>query len=279
LAFDTRAVEYLGLTGTAIHPAANVYHLLTHTSGIADDADEEAGEDYAEVWQTWSNYKVISTADHLPQFAYKPGNFAPGEGVRYCNVGYILLGLMIEQATGLSYRDYVRQHVFAPAGMVDSGFFRMDRVEPNVAEGADPIKDEAGVVTGWKRNIYSYPPIGSPDGGAHVTATDLLRFLRALQGGALLSPALTAAMLSPQVKYKDLDDGLVEFNGYGLWFNQDAAGRVRHYAKEGINAGASAFLRHFPEAGITAALLSNLEQGVWAPMRQVTAQVLAGAWS
>ncbi|MCC7361157.1 MAG: beta-lactamase family protein [Anaerolineales bacterium] len=278
LAFETRAVEYLQLTDTTIDPAANVYHLLTHTSGIGDDADEEAGESYAALFVARPNYSVTTTADFLPGFRHKPANFAPGQGCRYCNVGYVLLGLMIERATGLTYRDYVRRHVFAPAGMAHSGFFRMDRVEPDVAEGADPLRDAAGAVTAWKRNIYSYPPIGSPDGGAHVTSEDINRFLRAVQGGALLSPALTAAFFTPQVLYQERPGGQTEYNGYGLWFRRDAAGRVLSYAKEGINAGASAFLRHWPAAGVTVVLLSNLEDGVWRPMDFVAAQIEAGEW-
>ena len=67
---------------------------------------------------------------------------------------------VIELATGQRYREYVRRHVFARAGMADSDFYRMDRVVPNVAEGADPIRDENGVITGWKKNIYGFPPVG-----------------------------------------------------------------------------------------------------------------------
>ena len=160
--------------------AVTPYHLLTHTSGIADDAEEEAGERYEDLFVERPNYSVTKTSDYLPQFVGKPPNFAPGEGCRYCNVGYVLLGLMIERATGSTYRDYVTEHVFARAGMNRSGFFRMDVVEPDVAEGVEAIKDENGGVVGWRRNIYSYPPIGGPDGGAHVTVGDLLRFHRAV---------------------------------------------------------------------------------------------------
>src|SRR5215472_14596364 len=71
LAFDTPVIDFLGLQGTAIAHTVNVFHLLTHTSGIADDADEESGEDYADIWKTRANYAVIETADFLPQFAYK----------------------------------------------------------------------------------------------------------------------------------------------------------------------------------------------------------------
>ncbi|HEX8034916.1 MAG TPA: serine hydrolase domain-containing protein, partial [Ktedonobacterales bacterium] len=72
LTLDTPVTERLGLQRTAIAPTVTVAHLLTHTSGIADDADEEAGEDYADIWKTKPNYAVNETADFLPQFAHKP---------------------------------------------------------------------------------------------------------------------------------------------------------------------------------------------------------------
>jgi CubicO group peptidase (beta-lactamase class C family) len=70
----------------------------------------------------------------------------------------VLLGLMIERAGGASYRDHVCASVFGPAGMRRAGFFRMDVVEPDVAEGIEPIRDSEGGVVGWRRNIYAYPP-------------------------------------------------------------------------------------------------------------------------
>src|SRR5262249_43958844 len=111
LAFDTRAIEFLGLEGTSISRDVNVFHLLTHSSGIGDDADEEEGESYEELWKTRPNYSVTETADFLPQFVHKPPNFSPGQGCRYCNCGYVLLGLLIERAGGLPYRDYVRRNI------------------------------------------------------------------------------------------------------------------------------------------------------------------------
>ncbi|MRR31826.1 class A beta-lactamase-related serine hydrolase, partial [bacterium] len=82
LTFKTRAVDYLGLKDTAISPEANLFHLLTHSSGIGDDADEENGEDYADLWVDKANYSVTEAAHFLPQFAYKPANFPPGQGCR-----------------------------------------------------------------------------------------------------------------------------------------------------------------------------------------------------
>jgi len=115
--------------------------------------------------------------------------------------------MMIERASGQPYRGYVAERVFTAAGMDRSGFFAMDVVEPEVAEAAEPIRDGAGAIIGWRRNIYSYPPVGDPAGGAHVTADDLVLFHRALSTGRLLSPELTAAMLSPKVRHGDARRG------------------------------------------------------------------------
>jgi CubicO group peptidase (beta-lactamase class C family) len=280
LAFDTPVIDCLGLKGTAISHAVNVFHLLTHTSGIADDAEEESAEVYADVWKTRSNYAVIETADFLPQFAYKPANFAPGQGCRYCNCSFVLLGLLIEKVSGLSYRDYVRQHIFAPAGMLHSDFFRMDEVNDDVAEGCDPLRDEQGDIVAWKKNIYSYPPIGSPDGGAHATASDLDRFLRQVKAGALLSPQTTAAFFTPHVFYRgheawDQQYGYGKY-GYALCFAVDDAGKVMFAEKEGMNAGTSAVIRHYPDQDINVVLLANIEKGVWEPVRTIHRMITYG---
>jgi CubicO group peptidase (beta-lactamase class C family) len=265
---DTSTVDYLELRGTEISPAVTPYHLLTHTSGIADNADEEAEEDYAALFVDTPNYSFVDTADHLSTFVHRPPNFAPGEGCRYCNSSYLLLGLMVERATGSSYRDYVTAKVFEPAGMHHSGFFRMDQIEPDVAEGADPVLDPDGTVTGWRRNIYSYPPIGSPDGGAHVTAGDLLSFHRALVGHRLLGADLTTAMLTPKEDYRKTETGL-QRTGFGFMFEVAPTGEVVFYWKEGINAGASGILSRSPAIDVTYVVLSNLESGAWEPIETI----------
>jgi CubicO group peptidase (beta-lactamase class C family) len=272
--FDTSAIDFLELEGTAISKDVQVVHLLTHTSGIGDDSEEEDGEKYADVWKTRSNYLVRHTADFLPQFMHKPPNFPPGQGCRYCNCSYVLLGLMIEKVSGMDFRDYVRQHILARAEMTHSDFFQQDHVNEHVAEGSDPICADDGAIVGWKKNIYSFPPIGSPDSGAHVTAGDLDRFLRALQSGRLLSPELTKAFLTPQVLYREYEDRTLMF-GYGLKFWLDRSGEVICYQKEGINAGVSGLIRHFPALDINVVLLSNMEDGVWEPVRKIHELVVA----
>ena len=181
LSLQSGVIDLLGLEDTAISREVKVVHLLTHTSGIGDDCEEEDGEKYEDLWKAKPNYSVTTTADFLPQFIHKPSNFPPGQGSRYCNCSFVLLGLLIEKLTGMTYRDYVRRFIFDKAGMTHSDFFRMDRVAENVAEGCDPIRDEEDQVVGWRKNIYSFPPVGSPDSGAYVTAGDLDRFLRAVK--------------------------------------------------------------------------------------------------
>jgi CubicO group peptidase (beta-lactamase class C family) len=278
LTFNTGVVDFLNLQDTAISRDVTIFHLLTHSSGIGDDADEEAGESYEALWKNKPNYSVTETADFLPQFIHKPPNFPPGQGCRYCNCGYILLGLLIERISGMKYRDYVQQNIFSKAGMHHSDFFHMDRVNENVAEGSDPLRDEAGHLVGWKKNIYSYPPIGSPDGGAHVTAHDLDRFFRSVKDEQLLSPDMTRAFFTPQVHHRVMESGVKKY-GYGLEFLVNQTDQVVYCGKGGINAGVSGLIRHYPKEDLNVVLLSNMEDGAWKPVRVIHEMIVAGKWA
>jgi CubicO group peptidase (beta-lactamase class C family) len=268
LGLDTPIVEVVELTGSTISPAVTIRQLLTHSSGIADDADEEAGEDFEALWVDRPCYSVIQTRDYLPQFVHKPAVFPPGAGCRYCNVGYILVGLAIESVTGTDYRDHVRNAVFDRAGMTASGFYDRREAVPDVAEGWDPVLDAAGNRTGWKQNIFSYPPIGSPDGGAQVTAADLVGFAQAVRAGRLLSAELTEQFLTPQVLHHERDDGAVWY-GFGLEFVLDRDGAVWNTYKDGSNAGVSGIVRYYPADDLDVVVLTNLERGAWSPTDEI----------
>ena len=144
----------------------------------------------------------------------------------------------------------------------------MDEVNDAVAEGCDPQRDAQGAIVAWRKSIYSYPPIGSPDGGAHVTASDLDRFLRQLKAGALLSISSVQAFFTPQVLHHVTEEWTQMF-GYGLEFAVDGSGQILFAEKEGINAGVSAVIRHYPDADINVVLLSNTQRGVWEPRRVI----------
>lgn len=251
--------HYVDLEGTAIPVGVTLLHLLTHTSGIADDADEEAGERYEDLFVDTPNYAIIETRDYLPQFAYKQPLAEPGTVCRYNNVGYILAGLAIERVTGKPYRQVVFDEVFTRAGMLDSGFYDRRDAAPRVAEGWEQREDGS-----WYSNIYSYPPIGSPADGAQVTAADLVRFLQAVRGGELLDAEWTEEFFVPQVEH---DPG-TEY-GFGLEFDMNDDGTVRSYYKDGVNVGASGIVRHYVDEGLDIVVLSNSEDGAWPVIREL----------
>ncbi len=201
-----------------LRPEVTLEHLLLHTSGLADYAEEEGDEavDYAELWVDRPVQRFRRPADFLPMFGDLPPYRPPGGGWRYCNAGYVLLGLVIEELTGQPYADVVTERVFGPAGMADSGFFALDEVRPDLAVGHLRPAEPGGV---WRTNIYSVPILGGADGGAQCTAADLDRFLRRLDDGTLLGRDLTAEMLTPRVP---VDPGLDM--GYGVLFYADKWG-------------------------------------------------------
>ena len=252
LDLDASIHSYVDLARTTISDHVTLRHLLTHTSGIADDADEEAGEVYADLFVHRPCYAIMETVDFLPQFAHKPALAKPGFQARYCNVSYVLAGLALERIVGESYRSYVTREIFERAGMTEAGFFdRRDSV-PRVAEGWDLVDGT------WRSNIFSYPPIGSPDGGAYASAKDLLIFLDAVRSGQLLTPKLTEEFLTPQVAR----DEQVRF-GFGLEFRRSTL------YKEGSNAGVSALLTRYGNADVDAVVLSNAEGAAWPVMAEL----------
>jgi hypothetical protein len=165
--------------------------------------------------------------------------------------------------------------------MTASDFYDRREATPDVAEGWDPIVDAEGRVTGWKQNIFSYPPIGSPDGGAHATVDDLVRFLRAARTGELLSAEGTEQFLTPQVLHHKPQvlhhkqgDGDVWY-GFGLAFILDRDGSVRNYYKDGGSTGACGIVRHYPAEDLDVAMLSNAEYGGLAVIREIDGLIRA----
>ena len=64
--------------------------------------------------------------------------------------------------------------------------------------------------------------------------------------------------------------------GYGLWFYVDRSGKTVCYQKEGVNAGVSGLIRHFPEQDINVVILTNMEAAVWSPIWKVHEMIIAG---
>lgn len=227
-----------------LRPDVTVHHLLSHTSHIADYAEEDGPEeiDYAAIWVDRPCYRFERPADFLPLFGDLEPYGPPGPEFHYCNSGYIVLGLVIEEVSGLSYVDTVTSEVFGPAGMERSGFFRSDEPVPEVA---------VPYLESGRSSVFSVPVIGGADGGAHCTAADLDRFLRAVDDGSLLGDRRDL-MLTPHVP---ADPG-IDY-GYGCFLYGD--GRFGH---GGGDPGVCALIQRLPAQDATVIVLCNTESPV-----------------
>jgi len=261
LSLETRVVEALGLRDTRIPPAATVYHLLTMTSGMGDWTEEDSENfeaEWAQLCREHPLYLLRSNADYLPIFAPLEPHFPVGERHLYNGAGFILLGLLIEKLSGMSYVDYVRQNIFARAGMHDSDFLDLDEVVPNVAEGYFPVLDENELVSGWKKNIYATTAGPAADGGMTSTADDLARFTCALRYGRLVSPALAQTMLAPKVSLGEQDEsGYQWMYGFGCFVLLDQNGEIVRWGHTGEEEGVSCRLYYYPKYDLDVAILGN----------------------
>ncbi len=132
---------------------ATIRQMLDHRSGIGGDIfAAPAGK---------TRHDVRSLADYFGLFARDSLEFAPGARQEYSNAGYIVLGLLIERLSGQSYYDYVRTHIYEPAGMTRTAPYPIDSLPPNTAIGY--TKDGS-------RNTDLLPGRGSSAGGGYSTA-------------------------------------------------------------------------------------------------------------
>lgn len=269
---DTRLVDVLSADSrpTTLLPETTVGHLLSHTSGIADYFEEETAtenwpQEFAALWRDRPVYTVLRPGDYLPLFADLPPYREPGQRYQYSNSGYVLLGLVIEAVTGIDYAEAVRQRVFEPAGMTDSGFFAADAVLPRMATGYLPPLEEGGP---WRSNVFAMPSVGGSDGGSVSSPADLDRFLTRLDGGDLLPPEQTAGMFQP---HSEINADIRM--GYGVYLCGDETSP--YWQSEGFDPGYEAILRRFPEFDVNAIVLSNVNDSAGQVCTAVTEAVLA----
>ncbi|HEX6560139.1 MAG TPA: serine hydrolase domain-containing protein [Longimicrobiales bacterium] len=126
-------------------------------------------------------HDIRKLADFLPLFADQRLRFEPGSRRQYCNACFVVLGLVIERVSGQSYYDYVRDHIYAPAGLTHTAHYRADALPPFVAIGYTRGDEAAPAGAPLLPNTELLPGIGSSAGGGYSTAADLLQFLAALR--------------------------------------------------------------------------------------------------
>lgn len=256
LSFDSLLQDVLDVSFPYFHEEITVHHLLTHTSGIPDYFDEEVMDDFEELWIKTPMYHIRRLHDFLPLFQKEQQKFIPGEKFYYNNAGYIVLGLMVEKVSGMVFTDYIQQNILDKSGMRNSGYFALDALPAKTAIGYIDRKDGT-----WKTNTYSLPVQGGSDGGAFVTAEDMVLFWEAFMQNNLLNDK--AILLTPHVHAEE-----ESFYGYGVWIEKQE-NEIHKYHVMGYDPGVSFHSAYYPCTELVLAVCSNKSKGAYAMMLEV----------
>lgn len=213
-----------------------IRELLNHTAGVGDIFGPEFDKHRTEL-------KTIG--DYLKLYGARPPEHEPGATDGYDNYGFVLLGAIVEKVSGSDYYQYVRDHIFRPAGMTDTDSLPDDGSIPGLTPGY--MKKDGAFV----RNTDTLPYRGSPAGGGYSTLADLLKFAIALQSGKLLPKALLADATKPENHKR----------WYGYGFEAHADDPAPYFGHSGGAPGMNAELRVFPDQDVVFVGLDNMDDG------------------
>jgi CubicO group peptidase (beta-lactamase class C family) len=227
-----------------------IFHLLTHTSGIPN-------------FTNFPDYRKLepfaATSEQLvARFRDKPLDFEPGEKWQYSNSGYVLLGHLIEKITGDSYEKFVRENLFAPLGMKDSGYDSNSAVIPHRASGYVVGKD------GFENAGFIHMSIPHGAGALYSTTEDLLKWEQGLFGGKLLKAASLQKMTTP---FK---------SNYAFGLQVETVGGRKVMEHGGGIEGFNTELAYYPEDKLTVVVLGNVTGGAPGDIARKLASVAHG---
>jgi CubicO group peptidase (beta-lactamase class C family) len=215
-----------------------IEHLLTHTSGIVSYTGIPG-------YMATKVTQDVTPTDLIAVFQDLPVEFAPGARWAYNNSGYILLGAIIEAASGMPYAEYVEQRIFEALGMRHAYYGSSSRIIPRRASGYDGGED--GVVN--QRYLSFTQPYAA--GSLMMTVEEWHRWSRALFGGEVVSAESLERMTTPFV----LTNGDTTQYGYGL-----GTGDVRGHRTIRHGGGIFGFATdgmYLPEEDVYVAVFAN----------------------
>jgi CubicO group peptidase (beta-lactamase class C family) len=214
-----------------------IHQLLSHTGGTGDIFGPEFDAHRQE---------LRTLQDYVNLYGNRAPKFEPGSRWEYSNYGFILLGAIIEKVSGQSYYDYVREHVFVPAGMTSTGSEPEDKAVSDRSVGYTKMGSAA-----WAPNTDTLPYRGSSAGGGYSTVEDLLRFADALEGHKLLDALYTEMLTSGKPGTPD--------RGYAYGFEDRMVNGARCFGHGGGAPGMNGDLKICPGTGYVIAVLANLD--------------------
>ena len=248
LTFETTARSLLGGNLPLIDDRVTIADLLANRSGIGDYLDEDAGGDILDYAMTLPVHQLDDAERYLPMLEGHPQKFAPGTDFAYCNSGFVVLALLAERASGVSFYDLVRQRVCERAGLTHTAFLRNDELGGEVAVGYLG-KD------GLRTNVLHLPVRGSGDGGIYSTLADIHALWTALSDGRIVTPAMVTSLTTVR------STNCTPTRGYGLgfWLVHDTGAVML----QGCDPGVSCCTVHVPARKVTHTVLSNTADGAW----------------
>ena len=215
-----------------------IEQMLSHTGGTGDIFGPEFEKNRLEL-------KTLQ--DYVKLYGNRGPEFEPGSRWQYSNYGFLLLGVIVEKVSGQNYYDYVRDHIFKPAGMSATASEPEDQVVDNRSVGYMRA-DGAG----WQRNTDTLPYRGTSAGGGYSTVEDLLKFATALQTNKLLKPQYTEMLTTGTVE--------TSFGGkYAYGFQEATVNGTRCFGHGGGAPGMNGELKICPGPGYVVAVLANLD--------------------
>jgi len=237
LSLDKTVGAYLpGYPNADVADKVTLRELLAHTGGTGEVFTQEFFD---------QREALREHADYLKVFGHRAPEFEPGSQDGYSNYGFILLGAIIEKTSGKSYYDYVREKIFAPAGMQNTDALPEADIKGQLSVGYTHGEH------GLEPNTDTLPYRGTAAGGGYSTAGDLLKFATALQDGRLLSMKRYEEAIRPQ--------NLGHWYGYG--FMVGGTGSTRWFGHEGGAPGMNGRLYVYPELGYVVVSLANVDDG------------------
>ena len=256
LAIDDPLTKYVTTFPLGDHEVT-LRQLLTHTSGIPN---------YTDAGAAWTRTRALelSHAELLAVVAGKPFDFAPGQGWRYGNTGYYLLGMVLEQVTGKPYAQVVADELTTPLGLQRTRYDSNKALITNRAQGY-AFADGA---------LANDDPIGMSQpgaaGGLLSTGGDLVRWSMALAGGKVVSKEQFAAMTTATV----LPNGRDTHYGFGIGIGEFEGRKVIRHGG-GID-GFNSMLMWLPDADLHVAVISNGERLASGRVAEAIARAVLG---
>jgi CubicO group peptidase (beta-lactamase class C family) len=215
-----------------------IEQLLSHTGGTGDIF----GPDFDK-----HRLELKTLRDYVNLYGSRALQFEPGSRWEYSNYGFLLLGVLIEKVSGESYYDYVRDHIFKPAGMTGSA---SEPEEQMVLDRSIGYTRFGG--GGLRPNTDTLPYRGTSAGGGYSTVEDLFRFATALQTHKLLNAQYTDMLTTGKV---DTPGG----GKYAYGFSDDMTNGTRCFGHGGGAPGMNGELSICPSSGYVIAVLANMD--------------------